>query len=100
MTVLDPRNRTIGVRVTEDEYAALERFCTRSGSRSISDLARTAIWKFVNQAGRKKSRSGISGYSAQIKVLELKLERLSEELASVKAAKQSGDQTETGRNAP
>lgn len=99
MTVLDPRNRTIGVRVTEDEYAALERFCTTNGSRSISDLARTAIWKFVNQAGRKKSRSDVPGYSAQIKVLELKLAQLSEELASVKAAKPLGAQSEIDRNA-
>lgn len=94
MSVLEPRNRTIGVRLTEDEYAALERFCTASGSRSISDLARTAIWKFVNQAGRKKLRLNNSGHSAQIKILELKLERLSEELASVKSAKMTRTQTD------
>lgn len=101
MAILDPRTRTIGIRVSKDEYAALERFCTTSGARSISDLARTAILKLVSQSGRKKSPSSKSAYSAQMRVLELKLERLSEELASVKAEKvQVPRRTEADRDAP
>lgn len=85
MAILYPRNRMIGVRVSQDEFDALEQFCLTGGARSISELARTALLKFVNQADRKKSASRRSASSAQMKALELKLERISEELASVKA---------------
>ena len=88
MTILDPRTRTIGVRVSDDEYAVLERFCLTGGARSISDLARTAIWDFVNRAGRQRSLSSKSVHSAQIQVLEQRIEMLSEEIASLKSDKQ------------
>lgn len=87
MTILDPRTRTIGVRVSDDEYAALEQFCLTGGARSISDLARTAIWEFVNRAGRQKSPSSRSVSSAQIHSLEQKIEMLSVEIASLKSDK-------------
>lgn len=88
MTILDPRTRTIGVRVSDDEYAALERFCVTGGARSISDLARTAIWEFVNRAGRQRSLSSRTISSAQIQVLERRIEMLSAEIASLKSDKE------------
>lgn len=88
MTILDPRTRTIGVRVSDDEYAVLERFCLTGGARSISDLARTAIWDFVNRAGRQRSLSSRTISSAQIQVLERRIEMLSAEIASLKSDKE------------
>lgn len=98
MAILDPRTRTIGVRLSEDEFASLERFCVTSGARSISDLARTAIWEFVNHAGRQRSRSSRSEYSVQMKLLELKIEQLSAEIASLKVKRERSSTVVAGKS--
>ncbi|HEV2132756.1 MAG TPA: hypothetical protein VGR47_00700 [Terracidiphilus sp.] len=87
MSVLIPRVRTIGVRLSEDEYLSLEKFCVESGARSISDLARNAIWSFLNQANQESAlASALTENVAQVKGLEEKIARLSEEIALLKAA--------------
>ena len=43
MTVLKPRSRMISVRLSEDEYSALQDMCSTTGARSISDLTRDAM---------------------------------------------------------
>ena len=86
MAVLIPRIRTIGVRLSEEEYSTLEKFCVESGARSISDLARNAIWSFVNRAQQDNAlASAVSTHSAQVKDLEQRLERLTAEMALLKA---------------
>jgi uncharacterized small protein (DUF1192 family) len=91
MSVLIPRIRTIGVRLSEDEYSALERFCVESGARSISDFARNAICSFVHHAnGESALASVLTENVAQVKSLEEKIARLSEEIALLKAASPAG----------
>lgn len=86
MSILVPRHRTIGVRLSEEEYAALERYCVESGARSISDLARSAISNFVNRASQEGGLASVVNQNvAQVKELEQRLERLSVELAIFKA---------------
>lgn len=85
MGVLRPRTRTLGVRLSLEEFAALERVCVASNARSLSDLARNAICEFVNrvaqdgEASRSKDRQ-----ARQLKVMERKIESLSSELAAIK----------------
>jgi Arc/MetJ-type ribon-helix-helix transcriptional regulator len=43
MTVLRTRSRMVSVRLSESEYQALLELCSSSGSRSISDLTRSAM---------------------------------------------------------
>lgn len=43
MAVLNPRNKTVIFRLTEDEYSALQEACTSRGARSLSDYARERI---------------------------------------------------------
>lgn len=86
MSVLIPRTRTLGVRLSAEEYAALERFCVESGARSISDLARNAICTFVNRTDQASMLlSSLNQHSSQVKELEQRLEMLAEELATLKA---------------
>lgn len=88
MPVLVPRIRTIGVRLSEEEYSALEKFCVESGSRSISDVARTAICNFVTRVNQESSlASAVSAHSAQVTELKQKLEQLTAEIALLKAGK-------------
>lgn len=91
MAVLIPRIRTIGVRLSEDEYSSLEKFCAENGARSISDLARNAIWSFVNRVSQENSlTSAVSQNVAQVKDIEEKIAKLSAEIALLKAASQAG----------
>ncbi len=86
MAVFVPRTRTIGVRLSEEEYSSLERYCVENGARCISDLARTAIFSLVNRAHRENmSASVVRTRLRQVKELEQKLARLTTELASLKA---------------
>jgi metal-responsive CopG/Arc/MetJ family transcriptional regulator len=82
MAVLIPRMRTLGVRLSEDEYSSLEKFCLENGARSMSDLARTAIFSFVNRANQENVlTSAVSAHFAQVKDLEQRLKQLTAEIA-------------------
>lgn len=86
MAVLIPRVRTINVRLSEDEFLAIERFCAASGARSISDLVRTAMHSLVMGESRKNSpASSLDEYSMHVKDLEQKVATLAAELALLKA---------------
>ena len=43
MPVYRPRTRLVNFRLSEDEYQLLKATCFRSGARSVSDYARTAV---------------------------------------------------------
>jgi hypothetical protein len=86
VAILVPRHRTIGVRLSEEEYTSLEKFCVESGSRSISDLARSAIASFLSHMHRENAlTSTVKQHSEQVKDLERKIERLSAEIALLRA---------------
>lgn len=85
MAVLVPRTRTIGVRLSEEEYAVLERFCVKSGARSISDLARSAICALLERSDQEdRLVSTVNENVVQLKDLERKLAELAAELAVLK----------------
>lgn len=85
MAVLIPRIRTLGVRLSEEEYAALEKFSVENGARSLSDMARTAICTLVNRANPETAlASSVNQNAAHVKELEEKVERLSAEIVSLR----------------
>jgi TolA-binding protein len=87
LAVLVPRHRTIGVRLSEEEYAALETFCVRSAARSISDLARSAIASFLKHEHQENAlTSTVNHHAAQVRELEQKVESLSAEIALLRAS--------------
>ncbi|MGH9564092.1 MAG: hypothetical protein ACRD3S_21780 [Terracidiphilus sp.] len=91
MAVLIPRHRTIGVRLSEEEYAALEQFCVRSSARSISDLARSAIASFLHHEHQENVlTSTVNHHAAQVRELEQKVENLCAEIALLRAASTAG----------
>ena len=72
--------------MSEEEFSTLRRVCVATGARSLSDLAREAmrgLMSGVNQ-GSDGEPSRIE-YSAQMRDLEQKVEKLSAEIALVKA---------------
>ena len=85
MSVLIPRPRTLGVRLSEDEYLSFEKFCVDSGARSMADVARTAICTAMKQADQQSGvLAALNAHSAQVRELEWKLEQLTAEIALVK----------------
>ena len=45
MAIQKPRTRLVNIRLSEEEFASLQRATTESGARSISDFCRNAILK-------------------------------------------------------
>lgn len=43
MPVYRPRTRLVNFRLSEEEYQSLRETCARSGARSVSDYARSAV---------------------------------------------------------
>lgn len=83
MSVLIPRVRTINVRVSEEEYLELERFCVASGARSISDLVRNTMNSLITSRNQDSSlASSVIEYSAHVRDLELRVKELAAELES------------------
>jgi Arc/MetJ-type ribon-helix-helix transcriptional regulator len=54
MTVLRTRSRMVSVRLSESEYQALLELCSSSGSRSISDLTRSAMSALLSGTAREE----------------------------------------------
>jgi len=69
MSVLKPRNRLVYFRVSEDEFQQFNQMCESVGARSISDLARSAIQRMIQQDGRHPPH-GADPVAAKLTVLE------------------------------
>jgi hypothetical protein len=80
VTVLIPRERTIGIRLSADEYSALERFSLETGARSMSDVARAAICKFIRKPVRE-SLASAAEHARQVRDLEQSVSQLNAEIA-------------------
>jgi hypothetical protein len=100
MTVLIPRTRAISVRLSEGEFSALEKLCASSGARSISDLARNAMYGLLNRADQESALlSNMNEHSAQMKELKQQVEKLAAEIAALKANTQPQGIDGTGNGA-
>jgi hypothetical protein len=51
VAVIKPRTRVVFFRVSEEEFREMELACSRVGARSISDFARVAARRCVNDSG-------------------------------------------------
>lgn len=86
MRVLRPRSRIVSIRMSEEEFSTLRRVCVATGARSVSDLAREAMRGLLNGANQENSGHGSNNeYSAQMRNLEQKVDKLSAEIALFKA---------------
>ncbi len=71
----------ISVRLSEDEYLALQQLCEVTGARSVSDLTRGAMQGLLNQVSREDA---IGDFRMQIGSLVQKIEELSERVSASK----------------
>jgi hypothetical protein len=89
MKTLKRRTRTITIRLSEEEHAALCRLSLTSGARSASDLMREAL-HMVLRGANPDSYLGFPTYDNpfQIRDLERKVEQLAVELSSLKSTRE------------
>jgi hypothetical protein len=69
MSVLKPRNRLVYFRVSEDEFQQFNQMCESVGARSISDLARSAIQRMIQQDGNHQPQAA-DPVAAKLTILE------------------------------
>jgi len=53
MAIQKPRTRLVNIRLSEEEFASLQRATNESGARSISDFCRNAILKSSGASGQQ-----------------------------------------------
>ena len=75
MNVVKRRTRMISFRLSEEEYEGLKRICVRLGARSLSDIARDAVQRLLNNGAELKSDG-----SAQLRVLYERIDALDQEV--------------------
>lgn len=80
MPVLKPRNRLVYFRVSEDEYQRYNRFCESMGSRSISDLARSAMQSIVETGNDDRMTEKLAVLEALVGNLSRKVDEIAETL--------------------
>lgn len=86
-------SRVVWFRVSPDEYETMSEFCASSGSRSISDLSRCAVWWFVRLNGdplQEALANEVQKLRTKIQELNGKLEQLNVLLGSQKEAGHPG----------
>ena len=87
MTVLKPRSRMISVRLSEDEFSAMQQLCEVTGARSVSDLTRDAVRALMQSLTPPRlSSTDIEEFRAQIAKLNRKVEELSAQAGSTRNA--------------
>jgi hypothetical protein len=79
MSVNKRKNRTISIRLSDDEYGALRTVCETQGVRSLSDFARLAIENLIVVGGaqpRPTVQTRLDILNSRLDVLDLAVERL------------------------
>ncbi len=72
--------------MSEEEFSTLRRICLATGARSVSDLAREAMHGLLNGTNHQNGGDpAMNEYSAQIRELEQRVDKLSAEIETFKA---------------
>jgi len=88
MSVINPRNRLVNCRLSEVEYEALQAACHTKGARSLSEFARTAVLRLLDEPSAPDAPGGARGETIGRRVsdLELRVEQLLRLLTGVGVA--------------
>ncbi len=72
MPMIKRRTKIVSIRLLDEEYSQLKRLCETKGARSVSDLARDAMFGLMSPA------SSIEG---KVQDLDMRLTALRDEVA-------------------
>lgn len=88
------KSRTFGIRVSEEEYMEWSGYCSDHRIRSIAELTRQAIRKFIMPASDKTEDER----DKHVRRLEKKVRELSTEMMSLKAVQKNSAEGEIRSN--
>lgn len=54
------RTRAVNFRLSEEEFEELKRACVAEGARSMSDFARTAVWRMIASGFNTLPSAGVA----------------------------------------
>ncbi len=77
MPVLKRRNRVVNFRMSEEEYKNLEQFCISRGARSISEIARSAVFELID--GEEES-ANFGSAAERMRALQQRVKQLDGEV--------------------
>ncbi len=80
MSVLKPRNRLVNFRLSEEEFERMKSACQKSGARSVSDFARGAVLRAMEEAELGATISGEVAPLARLDQVVTTLEERVEQL--------------------
>ena len=87
MHLLAVKKRIVNFRLTEDEYQTLQKACTTTGARSISDYARSILLGALPNETRPQRPD----VSHRIDQLELRVRALSAAIRAIESMLSNGD---------
>jgi uncharacterized protein (DUF1778 family) len=70
------RTRAINFRLSEEEFRELKRACASGESRSVSDFARTAVWRMVADCLGAEPAAGAEKIELRLSQIEQQLSEL------------------------
>ena len=78
MSVLNPRNRLVNFRLSEVEYEALQAACHTKGARSLSEFARTAVLRELEEPSSPDTPGDarVDTLDRKVSEMELRVEQL------------------------
>jgi hypothetical protein len=75
MSVKNPRIRLVNFRLSEQEYEWIKRSCQESGSRSISEFARTAVLRTIRTDTANPHLARLDDLARRVAELESRLQQ-------------------------
>src|SRR5437879_5234472 len=85
MAVLRPRNRLVYFRVSEDEFQQFNQICESARARSVSDLARFAVQRMINDSNDGTVGHHPNDVVEKLRVLEAGISDLSRRVQELTA---------------
>ena len=76
MAILKRRSRMISFRLSEEEYASLISACENEGARSVSDLARDAVYRVVRKDSQAPMETALRELVGRVDLLDDQVQRL------------------------
>lgn len=86
MAVIDRRLRLVSFRVFQREYEEFQNLCISEGASSLSDLARSALYRL-----KKESRHGETALDTKLEPLSTRLQRCERELERLRMLLDEGN---------
>jgi hypothetical protein len=75
MNVLKRRSRMVSFRLSEEEYEDLRHICLTAGARSLSDIARDAVHRLIDNGGEQKK-----DVESQLRLLNERVDAIDQEV--------------------